>query len=140
MKVRAEYSLLGQEIRPPKDKADYEPKKLVFSLPLEALPEGWQSAIADFEAGIDGIGLNAPAPSIAKTQVRKICEFAKASLDSGHDIEMTVQTATAYEKSLLDRKRPLSPTTIMSAMRHIRDFALYRRIISGWYRRRRSDS
>lgn len=113
------------EIRPPKHKSDYKPKTRKFSLPLEDLPLEWREAIADMEAGIDGIGNPAPAPSIAVSQVQKICELAKVAVDDGFDIAITVQTATAYERNLLERERPVARTTIKSSMVRIRDFASY---------------
>lgn len=117
--------LLWHEIKPPKDKADHKPKTLTFSLPVNALPANWQEAIEDMGVGNDGIEQHAPAPSLLKTQIRKICELAKICVDGAHDINLTIETVTAYERSLLSRERPLSPTTVKSSIRHIRDFALY---------------
>lgn len=113
------------EIRPPKHKADYKPKMRKFSLLIEDLPAEWRDALADMEAGIDGVESPAPVSSIAETQKRKICELAKVAVDSGYHISITVETAIAYEKSLLEREKLLAKETIKSSLIHIRDFAAY---------------
>jgi len=113
------------EVRPKKHKADHQPKKLTFSLPIDALPHDWQEAVADMEAGVDGIGRPAPASSILKSQIRKICELAKVAVDNDRAIDLTIESAKLYERSLVQRERSLSPTTIKSSIRHLRDFAQY---------------
>tara|TARA_B110000908_G_scaffold71898_1_gene86746 strand:+ start:76 stop:1656 length:1581 start_codon:yes stop_codon:yes gene_type:complete len=113
------------EVRPKKEISDYKPNPLRFSIPEDELPPRFCEALSNMKLGFDGIDKAAPATSILTTMQRKICELGKVCKDADINMDMSVETATLYERSLLARKRPLSPSTIRSSMVHIRDFALY---------------
>ena len=114
-----------REIKPKKAKGTWAPKPLRFSVPQEDLPLHWREALRDMHLGFDGVDKAAPSPSILKTMRRKLCELAKICMDNELAISLNVETAILYERSLLNRERPLAAATIRSSIVHLRDFTLY---------------
>lgn len=96
-----------------------------FSTFFEELPADFQDALNAMANGCPGVHGEAPVPSMVQTTRTKICEFAKAARDTGLKISLTTEAAIAYEKSLVQRERPLSKRTVLSSMRQIHGFAKY---------------
>lgn len=103
----------------------YPQRPRQFSVFPEQLPGSMQDALQNMGMGIPGDSGTVPVPTMITTTRTKLCEWAKAAQDAGLAVEMTVAAATAYERSLVRREKPLSPKTVLSAIRQIRDFARY---------------
>lgn len=114
------FTLTGVQTKKP-----YPQRVRRFSVFPGQLPEPLQIALQDMADGIPGAHHTVPVPSMVMTTRTKVCELAKAALDEGLEVEISVETATAYERSLFRREKPLSKKTILSAVRQIRDFARY---------------
>lgn len=114
------FTLTGVQTKKP-----YPQRVRRFSIFPGQLPESLQTALQDMADGIPGAHHTVPVPSMVMTTRTKVCELAKAALDAGIEVEISVETATAYERSLFRREKPLSKKTILSAVRQIRDFARY---------------
>lgn len=108
-----------------KERKPYPQRARKFSLFPEQLPQAMQDALRDMADGLPGAYNTVPVPSMVETMRTKVCELAKAALDAGLDIEISIETAVAYERSLFGRERVLSKKTILSAVRQVRDFARY---------------
>lgn len=100
-----------------------KPRK--FSVYPEELPEEMQEALENMSNGVPGEAGTVPVPSMVMTTRNKVCELAKAAQNANIAVEMSVEAAIAYERSLVRREKPLSPKTILSAIRQVRDFAGY---------------
>lgn len=100
-------------------------RKRNFSLPVAEFPDEWRMAIEEMRCGMAGQDAPAPAPSVCDTLSRKVGELAKVTKDLGIPTELTRDTAVAYERSLLNRDRPLAAVTIHTSMVHIHHFAKY---------------
>lgn len=111
---------------PPEDRhRSHKPREKRFSLDISDLPHSWLEALAAMEDGLPGVAANPPAPSMIATTKVKLREFAKVARDRGLAMDLTLEATREYEKSLFNRERPLSPVTIHSAMRQVRDFGRY---------------
>lgn len=108
-----------------KERKPYPQRARKFSVFPEELPQAMQAALRDMADGLPGVYNTVPVPSMVVTTRTKVCELAKAALDAGLDIEISVETAVAYESALFRRERVLSKKTILSAIRQVRDFARY---------------
>ncbi|QIE44009.1 hypothetical protein G5B39_18575 (plasmid) [Rhodobacteraceae bacterium SC52] len=100
-------------------------RKRKFSVPESALPGSWQAALADMRLGTPGHAASAPAPSVTDTLCRKVSELAKVTQELDLQMVLTKETAVAYERSLLNRERPLAADTIHSSLVHIHHFSKY---------------
>lgn len=96
-----------------------------FSVYPKELPRDWQVALADMRQGFPGVHAPAPASSLIETTERKLCELILAARTAGVAEDMACPAVKAYERSLVQREAPLSPVTIHSSMRQVRDFARY---------------
>lgn len=110
-------STKGHKIRPPMIR--------IFSVNLEELPESWQAALRDMEDKFPGMDGSLPVPSMITTTRTKLCELAKAAQMVQLPVTLKKEALIAYEQSLLNRERPLSPKTILSSLRQVRGFARY---------------
>lgn len=113
-------ALTGAKTRKP-----YPQRARQFSVFPEQLPQPMQDALRDMADGLPGAHDTVPVPSMVMTTRTKVCELAKAALDADLEVQITVETASAYERSLFRREKPLSKKTILSAVRQVRDFARY---------------
>lgn len=125
-------ALIAERVQPAATKyASYKTRARRFSVQPEELPVSWQSALERMadgmpgQANINGKRPGAPVHSMQVTMRTKLCECVMAARVAGIPEEMSVAAMIAYEKSLLQRERPLSPVTIKSAIRQIQGFALY---------------
>lgn len=100
-----------------------KPRK--FSVYPEELPEEMQEALENMSNSAPGEAGTVPVPSMVMTTRNKVCELAKAAQNANIAVEMSIEAAIAYERSLVRREKPLSPKTILSAIRQVRDFARY---------------
>ena len=108
-----------------RDLTPYPQRRRRFSVYPQELPVVWQQALADMELGLPGVACAAPAPSMITTTRTKLCELMKVIRDRGLAPELTIETLSAYEHSLFHREKQLSPRTINSALRQLRDFGDY---------------
>lgn len=106
-------------------RAPYPARSRKFSVHAHELPGALQDAFSAMEAGCVGVDGSLPVPSMIVTMRTKICELAKAATDEGLRVVMSIDTVTAYERSLVTREKPLLPRTILSAIRQIRNFGRY---------------
>ncbi|TKD17653.1 hypothetical protein FBT96_13145 [Rhodobacter capsulatus] len=106
-------------------RAPYPARARRMSVHLHELPDALQVAFLHMEAGLVGGNGTVPVPAMIITMRTKVCELAKAAKDVGLSVSMCVETVTAYERSMATREKPLSPKTVLSSMRQIRDFARY---------------
>ncbi|MCV2446903.1 hypothetical protein [Paracoccus sp. DMF] len=125
-------ALIAERVQPATTKyASYKTRARRLSVPPEELPHGWKIALERMADGIPGVALNdgqrqaPPSAPMLVTMRTKLCECILAARKAGVPEEMSVLATTAYEKSLLGRERALSPVTIKSAIRQVRDFARY---------------
>ena len=105
--------------RPPKQRTRH------FSVYPEELPQSWQEALARANADQPGADDRIITPSMRQSIQTKLCECAKVARDRALEPAFTIELMFAYEASLHRRARPLTPTTITSAMTRLRDFARY---------------
>ena len=108
-----------------KQRKPYSPRPRTLSVFPEELPDGMQKALNAMEEGYPGESGSMPVPSILTTTRTQLCEFTKAAQEVGLKVELWVDAAIAYERSVACRKKPLSPKTILSALRQIHDFVRY---------------
>lgn len=103
----------------------YRRRARKFSVFPEELPPEWRSALGRMKLGDVGVDAAATAPSYVQTTETKLCEFTRACLGAGEAPNFSVGGLVIYERSLHSRARPLSPRTIKSSLRQLRDFAQY---------------
>jgi len=108
-----------------RDLKPYPQRHRRFSLYPQELPGAWQQALADMEIGLPGVACAAPADPLITTTRTKLCELALVIRNSDLEAELSIETLSAYEHSLYTRERSLSPKTILSALRQLRDFGKY---------------
>ncbi|QUS37405.1 hypothetical protein [Falsirhodobacter algicola] len=122
-------ALIAERVQPAAMKyASYKTRARRFSVQPEELPASWKGALERMADGMPGQAdrcLGVPVPSMQVTMRTKLCECIMAARVAGIPEEMSVAAMVAYEKSLLQRERPLSPVTIKSAIRQVQGFALY---------------
>lgn len=107
------------------NRSPYPRRARKFSVFPEDLPLFMRVALSDMSRGLPGDSGTVPVASIVETTRTKMCEYAKAAQDAGLDVALSIDAAIAYERSLVRREVPLSPRTILSAIRQVRDFARY---------------
>lgn len=125
-------SLIAERVQPAATKyASYKSRARKFSVHPEELPVAWGAGLERMADGMPGLAViegkrqPAPVPSVLATMRTKLCELVLAARKAGIAEEMSVEAATAYEKSLFARERPLSPVTLKSAIRQVGEFARY---------------
>lgn len=125
-------ALIAERVQPAATKyASYKSRARRFSVHPEELPVAWKAALERMADGMPGLAVidgkrqPAPVPSMLATMRTKVCELVLAAREAGLPDEMSVAAATAYEKSLFGRERPLSPVTLKSAIRQVGEFARY---------------
>lgn len=106
-------------------RAPYPARARRLSVHPHELPDALQVAFREMEAGLIGRNGTVPVPAMIITMRTKVCELAMAAKDAGLSVSMCVETAIAYERSMVSREKPLSPKTVLSSMRQIRNFARY---------------
>lgn len=96
-----------------------------YSVTPDELPPTWRHALADIADGVPGADFRLPSASMVPTTRTKLCELVKVIRDNDLSTEISVQTMQAYERALRDRVKPLSPRTILSSLRQLRDFGRF---------------
>lgn len=98
-------------------------RRLEKSVPVDALPQLWQNALTDMEAGIARNGVMAPSLNMIPTYRMKLRQLVFSAQKAGLEEGFSCDAVRAYARDM--RARELSPATLRASFSAVQKCARY---------------